>query len=137
MRVQLISENGREMQLYRVLPGDSCVFINDLSGDRYPAEAYAEQDTSAFVISSHTFYRCVEKSAFFREFVFKNFASRLSNVVGRLDEVAFSGIDCRLASELLKEKTKIIAITHQKLLTKLGSVREVISRHLKKFEAQG
>jgi CRP/FNR family transcriptional regulator len=139
VKVQLISENGREMQLYRVLPGDSCVLTTSclLSGDNYPAEAFAEEDVLAFVISSHTFYRCIEKSAFFREFVFKNFAVRLSNIIGRIDEVVFAGIDYRLAKELLAIETKELKITHQELATNLGSVREVVSRHLKQFEAKG
>lgn len=139
VKAQLISENGREMLLYRVLPGHSCVLTTSclLSGDSYPAEAITEEDVSAFVISSHAFYRCVDQSAFFREFVFKNFATRLSNVIGRLDEVAFSGIDWRLAKELLKADTKVLHVTHQELATTLGSVREVVSRHLKKFEAKG
>ncbi len=139
VKAQLLSENGREMLLYQVLPGESCVLTTSclLGGDNYPAEAYTEEDVSAFVISSHAFYRCMEKSAFFREFVFKNFAARLSNVIGRIDEVVFAGIDWRLAKELLNSDEKILKITHQELATKLGSVREVISRHLKQFEAKG
>lgn len=139
VKAQLLSENGREMLLYRVLPGDSCVLTTSclLAGDSYPAEAFTEEDVSAFVISSHAFYRCMEHSAFFREFVFKNFAARLSSVIGRMDEVVFVGIDGRLAKELLSTDEKTIKITHQALATKLGSVREVISRHLKQFEAKG
>ncbi len=139
IKAQLISENGREMLLYRLQSGDSCVLTTSclLSGEDYPAEAFTEEDVSAFVISSHAFYRCIEQSAFFRAFVFKNFAARLSNVIGRLDEVVFAGIDWRLAKELLSAETNVLPITHQELAIKLGSVREVISRHLKQFEAKG
>jgi len=136
---QLLSDNGREMQLYQVRPGDSCVLTTSclLSGDLYPAEAFTEEDTTAFVISSHAFYRCLEQSAFFREFVFKNFAARLSHVIGRLGEVVFEGIEWRLAKELLSAETKVLKITHQEIAIKLGSAREVISRQLKQFEAKG
>lgn len=139
VKTQLISENGRELFLYQVKSGDSCVLTTSclLGGDKYPAEAFTEEEVSAFAISSHAFYRCLDKSPFFREFVFKNFAVRLSNVIGRLDEVTFSGIDSRLAKELLNAETDVIRITHQELANKLGSVREVISRHLKQFESQG
>ena len=139
IKAQLLSENGREILLYQIFPGDSCVLTTSclLSGDCYPAEAYTEEDVSAFVISSHAFYRCMAQSAFFREFVFKKFAQRLSNIIGRMDEVVFAGIDCRLAKELLNKNEKILKITHQELAAKLGSVREVISRHLKQFEAKG
>jgi len=139
VKAQLLSENGREMLLYQVRPGDSCVLTTSclLSGDDYPAEAYTEGEVSAFVISSHAFYRCVEKSAFFREFVFKNFAARLSNVIGRLGEVVFEGIEWRLAKELLSADEEVIHVTHQEIAVKLGSAREVISRNLKQLEAKG
>jgi len=89
IKAQLISETGREVMLYRVLPGSSCILTTSclLSGDHYPAEAMTETIVSAFAISSHTFYRCLERSPFFREFVFKNFATRLSLMMERLDEV--------------------------------------------------
>jgi len=139
VKAQLLSENGREMLLYQVRPGDSCVLTTSclLSGEHYPAEAYTEGEVSAFVIPSHAFYRCLEQSAFFREFVFKNFAARLSNVIGRLGEVVFEGIEWRLAKELLNADTEVLHLTHQELAIKLGSAREVISRNLKQFEAKG
>jgi len=139
VKTQLLSENGREMLLYQVRPGDSCVLTTSclLSGDYYPAEAYTEEDTSAFVISSHAFYRCLEQSAFFREFVFKNFAARLSHVIGRLGEVVFEGVDWRLAKELLSANAEVLKITHQEMAIKLGSAREVVSRNLKQFEEKG
>jgi CRP/FNR family transcriptional regulator len=139
VKAQLLSENGREILLYLVRPGDSCVLTTSclLSGDQYPAEAYTEEDTSAFVISSHAFYRCLEQSAFFREFVFKNFAVRLSHIIGRLGEVVFEGIEWRLAKELMSADAEVLHITHQELAIKLGSAREVVSRNLKQFEAKG
>ena len=139
VKAQLLSENGREMLLYQVLPGDSCVLTTSclLSGDDYPAEAFTEEETSAFVISSHAFYRCLEQSAFFREFVYKNFSARLSHIIGRMGEVVFEGIDWRLAKELLRAEEEVLQITHQELAIKLGSAREVISRNLKQFEAKG
>lgn len=139
VKTQLISENGREMLLYQMFPGDTCVLTTSclLSGDRYPAEAFSEQESSAFVISSHAFYRCLERSDFFREFVFKNFAARLSTIIGRFGDVVFEGIDCRLSKELLKANKKVLKLTHQEIATKLGSAREVISRSLKQFEAKG
>jgi CRP/FNR family transcriptional regulator len=139
IKAQLLSKNGREILLYHVLPGDSCILTTSclLAGDSYPAQAFTEDDATAFIISSHTFYRCMEKSPFFREYVFKNFARRLSNVIGKMDEVVFVGIDSRLAKELLQKNEHIVKTTHQELATNLGSVREVISRHLKQFETKG
>ena len=139
IRTQLLSENGREVLLYQVKPGHSCVLTTSclLSGDEYPAEGITEENVSAFIISSHAFYRCMEKSPFFREFVFKNFARRLSTIINRLGDVVFTGIDTRLAKELLNSNKNVIDITHQELAIKLGSAREVISRNLKQFETKG
>lgn len=139
VKAQIISEGGREMLLYRVCSGDSCVLTTSclLSGDQYPAEGITETKVLAFAISSHAFYRCIERSAFFREFVFKKFSARLSDVIRLLEDVTFSAIDTRLSKALLAEESNVITLTHQELATKLGSAREVISRHLKRFEAYG
>ena len=139
VKAQIISEGGREMLLYRVRSGDSCVLTTSclLSGDNYPAEGITESEVLAFAISSHAFYRCIEQSAFFREFVFKKFSARLSDVIALLEDVTFSAIDTRLSKALLAEESDVITLTHQELATKLGSAREVISRHLKRFEAYG
>jgi CRP/FNR family transcriptional regulator len=139
VKAQIISKSGREMLLYRVCSGDSCVLTTSclMSGDCYPAEGIAESEVLAFSISSHAFYRCMEKSAFFREFVFKKFSVRLSGVIGLLEDVNFTGIDSRLCKALLHEDKKVVALTHQELAAILGSAREVISRHLKRFESLG
>ncbi len=139
VKAQLLSENGREIFLYQVLAGDSCVLTTSclMSGDSYPAEAITETEVTAFSIPAQAFYRCLEKSAFFREFVFKHFALRLSNVIGRMDEVMFSDIDSRLAKTLLSFNHEVVKITHQALAAKLGTAREVVSRHLKQFEDKG
>lgn len=139
VKAQIISESGREMLLYRVCSGESCVLTTSclLSGDYYPAEGITESKVLAFAISSPAFHRCIEQSAFFREFVFKKFSARLSGVIALLEEVTFSAIDTRLSKALLAEKSDVITLTHQELATKLGSAREVISRHLKRFEVYG
>ncbi|GAW85235.1 CRP/FNR family transcriptional regulator, anaerobic regulatory protein [Bathymodiolus platifrons methanotrophic gill symbiont] len=139
VKAQIISEGGREMLLYRVCSGESCVLTTSclLSGDKYPAEGITEGEVMAFAISSHAFYRCMERSAFFREFVFKKFSARLSGVIALLEDVTFNAIDTRLAKALLAEESDVILLTHQELATTLGSAREVISRHLKRFEAYG
>ncbi len=139
VKTQLLSDNGREILLYYVRPGDSCVLTTSclLGEDQYPAEGISEGDVAAFVISSHAFHRCLEHSTFFREFVFQNFSSRLSNVIGRMETVVFGAIENRLCSALLENGETIIAKTHQELASELGSAREVISRHLKRFESYG
>lgn len=138
VKAQLISENGREILLYHVHPGDSCVLTTSclLSGERYPAEGISEGDIAAFAIASAAFYRGLEQSAFFRAFVFKNFAARLTNVMQRIEAIVFGAIDVRLSKALLTTgNRRIVHKTHQELAAELGTAREVVSRHLKRFEA--
>jgi CRP/FNR family transcriptional regulator len=139
VKVQIMSETGREVLLYYVRSGDSCVLTTSclLSGDSYPAEGITETEVSAFAMSSQAFYRCMEQSAFFREFVFKNFSARLSKIIGRMEAVVFDTIDSRICKALLDTGDKIIPKTHQELAYELGSAREVVSRHLKNFEGHG
>lgn len=139
VKVQIMSESGREVLLYHVRSGDSCVLTTScmLSGDCYPAEGLTEGEVTAFAMSSHAFYRCIEQSSFFREFVFKNFSSRLSNLIGRMEAVVFDTIDQRIGKALLATGDKVIVKTHHELAYELGTAREVISRHLKNFESYG
>ncbi|MEQ1740256.1 MAG: Crp/Fnr family transcriptional regulator [Methyloglobulus sp.] len=140
VKVQLMAaDTGREILLYHVRSGDSCVLTTSclLSGDSYPAEGIAEIDVTALAMSSQAFYRCIELSAFFREFVFKNFSSRLSNIISRMESVVFETIDQRICKALLASGDKVIAKTHQELAYESGTAREVVSRHLKNFENIG
>jgi CRP/FNR family transcriptional regulator, anaerobic regulatory protein len=139
VKIQILSESGREILLYHVRPGDSCVLTTSclLGGDSYPAEGITETEVTAFVISAEVFHRCLDLSAYFREFVFKNFSSRLSTIISRMEAVVFESIDKRLAKLLIESGHHTILTTHQALAYELGSAREVISRHLKHFESYG
>jgi CRP/FNR family transcriptional regulator len=139
VKVQIMSDAGREVLLYHVRSGDSCVLTTSclLSGDCYPAEGITEGEVSAFAMSSLAFYRCIEHSSFFREFVFKHFSSRLSKLIGRMEAVVFETIDQRISKALLATNVKVITKTHHQLAYELGTAREVVSRHLKDFENYG
>ncbi|MGZ8946252.1 MAG: Crp/Fnr family transcriptional regulator [Methylococcaceae bacterium] len=139
VKVQILSDSGREVLLYYVRSGDSCVLTTSclLSGDCYPAEGITEGEVSAFALSSQAFYRCIEQSAFFREFVFKNFSIRLAKLIGRMETVVFETIDQRICKALLATNARIITKTHQELAYELGTAREVVSRHLKNLETYG
>lgn len=139
VRTQLISENGREILLYHVRSGDSCVLTTSclLSGERYPAEGMTEEASNAFLIPGDAFHQCLDQSAYFRQFVFKNFALRMANVIKRMEEVMFGPVDLRLSRFLLATNKMLISKTHQDLAAELGTAREVVSRQLKRFEANG
>lgn len=139
VKAQILSADGREVLLYRVMPGDSCVLTTSclLGDNQYPAEGYTESDITAFAIPAHVFHRCLQQSAFFRDFVFRNFSTRLADVINRMASLSFASIDQRLAQTLLSVGSTTIRKTHQELAMELGTVREVVSRHLKRFESLG
>ena len=141
VRVQLVAENGREVLLYRVHGGQSCILTTSclLGADRYPAEGIAETQVTALALPQSAFNEGLDHCPVFRRFVFNNLGQRFATVVARMEAVAFHSIDTRLADALLKrcDRQTHTAVTHQELALELGTAREVISRHLKRFETRG
>ena len=141
IRVQQVSEAGHEIVLYRVGDGETCVLTTAclLAHEAYSAEAVAETDVSGLVLPRANFDRLMAQSEKFREFVFTAYASRITDLMLLVEEVAFGRIDIRLAQRLLKltDTADSIALTHQEMANELGTAREVISRQLKEFERRG
>lgn len=141
VRVQKVSESGRQIVLYRVEPGQTCVLTTNalLAALPYGAEGVAETNVSAAVLSAPAFHDVLAVSATFRRFVFSAYATRIGDLLMLIDEVAFGRIDARLAHLLLTraDASGIVVATHQDLAIELGSAREVISRQIKEFERRG
>lgn len=138
IRVQQVSEGGREIVLYRVSAGESCALTTAcLLGDEdYRAEGIAETAIEAVAIPRAAFEDLIASSPAFRRFVFKAFGARIADLCRVIDEVAFSRMDVRLAQKLLQLKNakgEVVA-THQQLATELGTAREVVSRQLHEFQ---
>jgi len=138
IRVVKPSGSGHEVLLYRLQPGASCILTTSclLGQAHYPARGVADSDLSGFNISGSFFQEMVERSTDFRSFVFKQLAERMTGVMTLVEELAFRRLDERLAI-LLIAQGPTIRTTHQTLADELGSAREVISRTLEAFEAQG
>lgn len=141
VRVQQTSESGREVFLYRVTAGESCVLTTAclLAYEDYSAEGIAETDLEAVLVPRSTFDELIARSPEFRRFVFAAYARRITDLFHVIEEVAFRRIDLRLAQKLLAlaEPDGTIRATHATLATELGSVREVISRQLQEFQRRG
>lgn len=139
IRIQLISESGREVMLYTVSSGNSCVLTTSclLEHKPYPAEAFTDSDITAFLISEDSFRRTLENSEFFRKYVFSNISSRLSSVIHRMEDVVLNPVEVRLAKYLLSTNESVIRKTHQELAAEMGTAREVISRHLRELKIAG
>ncbi|MCK6405390.1 MAG: Crp/Fnr family transcriptional regulator [Rhodocyclaceae bacterium] len=130
--------NGREMLLYRVEPGDSCIISSSclLGHTPYSARGEAETEVDLLVLPTDLFERLLAENRAFRDFVFHLFAERIAELMQLVEEVAFQRLDQRLA-RLLLARGDDIQTTHQALADELGSVREIVSRLLKGFAAQG
>lgn len=140
IKVLARSESGREIVLYRVPRGGSCVLTTSclLSHSHYPAEGITETPVRALAIPADTFHQGLAESGEFRQFVFNAYGQRLAEVIALVEEISFGQINRRLARYLLQHVSgNDLMITHQGLATELGSAREVISRHLKDFEQRG
>ncbi len=138
VRVQLLAESGREIVLYRVAGGETCVLTTAclLGHERYSADAIAETDVTALIVPNDSFERLLVESKPFRDFVFMAHASRITSLMVLVEEVAFGQIDVRLARRLLErsDPSGALQLTHQALAAELGTAREVVSRRLKEFE---
>jgi len=141
VRVQKISSSGREITLYRVGDGQTCILTTTclLSGERYPAEGITETEVRAIVLGNGLFQALLAESLGFRQFVFAVYARRVTDLIVLVEEVAFGRMDLRLASRLRDsaDASGMVAATHQELAAELGSAREVVSRLLKDFEQRG
>ena len=141
LRVQKVGENGREIVLYRVEPGETCILTTVclLGGTDYDAEGVAETDIEGQALPVAGFRELLAQSATFRDFVFKTYGTRISSLLMLIEEVAFGRIDQRLAASLLQigKGNNQVDATHQQLAVELGTAREVVSRQLKEFERRG
>ncbi|VAV88222.1 Transcriptional regulator, Crp/Fnr family [hydrothermal vent metagenome] len=139
VRVHKVSEDGREIVLYRVESGESCIMTTTclISDEQYGAEGVAETDVKLVVVPPGTFNQLLARSDKFRNFVFEVYAKRMSMLMMLVEEVVFKKLDKRLAHLLLDRNKDQFEATHQDIALELGSVREVVSRQLKVFERGG
>lgn len=139
--VFLTGRSGREILLYSVEPGETCVqtTIGLLGQRQYSGEAVAETDVTAVMVPASQFAALMDESEAFRRFVFTAFGDRLADVTRMLEQVAFVTVPKRLARVLVERagsEGKVEA-THGELAVLIGSSREVVSRRLERFQEEG
>ena len=141
VRVQQVSEGGREIVLYRVEAGESCVLTTAcmLAYEDYSAEGIAETDVRAVAIPRPVFDDLVSQSAAFRNFIFTAYSRRITDLFQVIEDIAFQRVDIRLAHKLtdLARGTGQVKATHQQMAAELGTAREVVSRQLGEFQRRG
>jgi len=140
VRVYKESGGGREITLYEIFHGETCILNASciLSRTRYPAVALAVADGEIILLEDSTFRKLVADYEEMRGFVFRLFSSRLSIMTELIEEVAFGRMNERLSDYLIeRSEDGKLAITHQQIANDLGTSREVVSRLLKEFEKGG
>lgn len=140
IKVSLTAENGREIVLYRVDPGDVCLqtFGCLIEKRRYSATGEAESALELEVVPAAEFHRRVAEDGAFREAVFAAVARRFADMERLVEDVALSGFDARLARVLLRRASgDAVAATHEELALEMGSGRAAVSRGLGSFARRG
>jgi len=140
IRVYKTGSSGREITLYGIEKGETCILNASciLSGVSYPANAVTIRGGEMVLVPAGDFRRFVAKYETMRDFVFTLLSQRLISVMTLVEEVAFGKMDVRLL-DYIKEKSGdgTLRTTHQKIADDLGTSREVVSRLLKDFERAG
>lgn len=137
IRVSRSASSGRELELYRVQPGEMCLASSACLFLHTPlnARGVAVRATQLTLLPPDLFQAALAQPAF-RDFVMGLFASRLTELTTLVEAVAFQRLDARLANALLGHGTQVHT-THQALADDLGTVREIVTRLLHRFEREG
>lgn len=143
LRAFMLSENGKEVALYRLFSLDICLFSASciMRNIQFDIHLEAEKETRAWVIPAVLCDRLMQQSLALSDFTNQLMASRFSDVMWTLDQVLFKSMDSRIASLLLElsviEQKETLTVTHEELANQLGTAREVVTRLLKYFQADG
>ena len=143
LRSFMLSEEGREITLYRLLVGDICLFSAScmLRSIQFDVTITAQRDTSLWVIPAELYKSIMAQSAPLANFTNEVMADRFSNVMWLLEQVLWKRFDQRLALFLLEERalegTDMLKLTHEAIGSHLGNPREVVTRMLRYFQSEG
>ena len=143
LRAYMLSEEGREITLYRLFDRDMCLFSASciLRSIQFEVTIEAEKDTELWVIPPEVYQRLMEESAPVANYTNELMADRFSEVMWLMEQVMWKSLDKRLAAFLLEEAaiegTHALRITHEAIANHLGSHREVITRMLRYFQNEG
>lgn len=141
--VRLSTASGREILLYSVVPGQSCIqsTLGLMGGEaRYSAEASTTGPTRLVLLPRALFDGLLAESESFRALVFHAFGARMKTMMALLEKLAFQTVECRLAEYLLRQNTvpgQPISTTQAGLAAAIGTAREVVSRRLESWAAKG
>ncbi len=143
VRAYLLSEEGREITLYRLYPGDICMLSAScvLKSITFDVFVDAEEDSECLIINGNTFSEIADRNVYVENFALQTAVSRFSDIMWVLQQILFMSYDKRLAiflwDEMAKTGQTTLKLTQEQIAKYTGSAREVVSRMLKYFAAEG
>lgn len=143
LRTYMLSEDGREVTLYRLSAGDVCVLSSScvLSNITFDVHIDADFDSELVIINSDVYSEIASMNIYVENFTNKEAVARFSDVMWAMQQILFMSFDKRLASFLIDEISRTgsveIMLTHDAIAKYVGSAREVVSRMLKYFASEG
>ncbi len=143
LRTYMLSEDGKEITLYRMNEGEICILSASCLIKNVTFDVYidAEADTEIILINSYVFSQMQQSNVYVENFALQNTVSKFSDVMFAMEQILFLSIDKRLAAFLIdeyaKSKSPNVSLTHEQIAKYIGSAREVVTRMLKNFEKDG
>lgn len=143
LRSYILSDEGREITLYRLFERDVCIFSAScvMQNIQFEVTIEAEKDSEVLVLPPHIYKKLLEESAPMANFSNQIMASRFTDVMWLIEQIMWKSFDKRLAGFLIEESildnTDALKITHEKIANHLGTAREVVTRMLRYFQSEG
>jgi len=143
LRAYILSEEGREITIYRLFERDMCLFSAScvMNSLQFEITIEAEKDTSVWLIPPEVYKTLMEESAPVANYTNELMASRFSDVMWLLEQILWKSMDRRIAAFLLEEAaiegTNRLQLTHETIANHLGTHREVVTRMLRYFQSEG
>lgn len=141
LRLFRTSDEGREMTSYYITPGNICILaaLCTMGNIEYDFSAQADDDTLMAMLGPESFKYLMDTSNVFKNYVFLEMADKLLSAFSLIEDIKFTKIEDRIMAYLLKnsDENGELEIIHENLAVNIGTVREVVSRQLKKMEKKG
>lgn len=142
LRAYMLSEEGREITLYRLYPGDICMLSAScvLQAITFDVFVDAEENSECLLINPGTFAEIADENIYVENFALHTVTQRFSDVMWSMQQILFMSFDKRLAVFLIDELAKTggdtVSLTQEQIAKYIGSAREVVSRMLKYFASE-
>lgn len=143
LRAYILSEDGQEITLYRLLDHDICLFSAScvMRSVQFEIMISAEKESEVFILPPYIFKRIMDESAPLANYINELMATRFSEVMWLIEQIMWKSVDKRLANFLLEESSledsDVLKLTHEAIANHLGTAREVVTRMLRYFQNEG